>query len=124
MPTNFRSCFAAAAALALFVFESQILANPPNILFVSVDDLRPELGCYGNNDIRTPHFDQFAKQGATFFQAYCQAAVCAPSRASVMTGLRPDSTRVWDLRGKFRRRSGILWQWPGRRHYGYIRAFC
>lgn len=73
-----------------------------NVLFVSVDDLRPELGCYGNNEIKTPNFDQFAKRGTTFTRAYCQAAVCAPSRASVMTGLRPDSTRVWDLRGKFR----------------------
>ncbi len=74
----------------------------PNILFVSVDDLRPEIGCYGNDEIKTPQFDAFAKTGTTFLKAYCQAAVCAPSRASVMTGLRPDSTRVWDLRGKFR----------------------
>lgn len=77
-------------------------AERPNVLFVSVDDLRPELGCYGNAEIRTPHFDAFSKTGTTFMKAYCQAAVCAPSRASVMTGLRPDSTRVWDLRGKFR----------------------
>jgi arylsulfatase A-like enzyme len=74
----------------------------PNVLFVIVDDLRPELGSYGNQEIRTPHFDQFAKGATTFMRAYCQAAVCAPSRASVMTGLRPDSNRVWDLRGKFR----------------------
>lgn len=74
----------------------------PNVLFISVDDLRPELGCYGNREIETPHFDEFAKGATTFLRAYCQAAVCAPSRASVMTGLRPDSTRVWDLRGKFR----------------------
>ena len=74
----------------------------PNILFVSVDDLRPEIGCYGNAEIKTPCFDAFAKTGTTFLKAYCQSAVCAPSRASVMTGLRPDSTRVWDLRGKFR----------------------
>ena len=74
----------------------------PNILFVSVDDMRPEIGCYGNKEIKTPCFDAFAKTGTTFLKAYCQSAVCAPSRASVMTGLRPDSTRVWDLRGKFR----------------------
>ena len=49
-----------------------------------------------------PDFDEFAKGATLFTRAYCQAAVCAPSRASVMTGLRPDSTRVWDLRGKFR----------------------
>lgn len=77
-------------------------ADRPNVLFVSIDDLRPELGCYGNADIRTPHLDEFSERATTFLRAYCQAAVCAPSRASVMTGLRPDSTRVWDLRGKFR----------------------
>ena len=79
-----------------------VAADPLNVLFVSIDDLRPELGCYGNADIKTPHFDDFSQRATTFTRAYCQAAVCAPSRASVMTGLRPDSTRVWDLRGKFR----------------------
>lgn len=74
----------------------------PNVLFISIDDLRPELGCYGNDEIKTPNFDEFSKSATTFMRAYCQAAVCAPSRASVMTGLRPDSNRVWDLRGKFR----------------------
>ncbi len=68
-----------------------------------MDDLRPEIGCYGNTEIKTPHFDAFARRGTVFTRAYCQAAVCAPSRASVFTGLRPDSTRVWDLRGKFRK---------------------
>lgn len=76
--------------------------NRPNVLFVSVDDLRPEIGCYGNQEIKTPNFDEFSRGATTFMRAYCQAAVCAPSRASVMTGLRPDSNRVWDLRGKFR----------------------
>jgi len=82
--------------------EAAKAQSRPNVLFVSVDDLRPEIGCYGNSVIKTPSFDAFSKTGTTFMRAYCQAAVCAPSRASVMTGLRPDSTRVWDLRGKFR----------------------
>jgi len=77
-------------------------AEQPDVLFISVDDLRPGLGCYGNRRVITPQLDQFAREGVTFLPAYCQAAVCAPSRASVMTGLRPDSTRVWDLRGEFR----------------------
>jgi arylsulfatase A-like enzyme len=91
------------AAISLAPISSAVAADErPNVLFVSIDDLRPELGCYGNSIIRTPHLDQFSGRAATFMRAYCQAAVCAPSRASVMTGLRPDSTRVWDLRGKFR----------------------
>ncbi len=74
----------------------------PNVLFVIVDDLRPELGCYGNPEIKTPNFDRLAGEGVTFAQTHCQAAACAPSRASVMLGMRPDSTRVWSLGEKFR----------------------
>ena len=74
----------------------------PNVLFIAVDDLRPELGCYGCTEIVTPHIDALASGGLTFTRAYCQQAVCNPSRASLMTGLRPDSTRVWDLVTHFR----------------------
>lgn len=74
----------------------------PNILFVSIDDLRPALGAYGDSIAITPHIDQLAAEGMTFRQTFCQAAVCAPSRASLMTGVRPDSTRVWHLGDKFR----------------------
>jgi arylsulfatase A-like enzyme len=74
----------------------------PNILFIIVDDLRPELGCYGNAEILTPNIDRFAREGVVFTRAYCQAAACAPSRASVMLGMRPDTTRVWSLGEKFR----------------------
>ena len=79
------------------------LEQRPNILFVIVDDLRPELGCYGNPDIKTPHIDDFAQGAAVFTRAYCQAAACAPSRASAMLGMRPDSTRVWSLGEEFRK---------------------
>ena len=73
-----------------------------NILFVSIDDLRPTLGAYGDTIAITPYIDQLAAEGMTFRQTFCQAAVCAPSRASLMTGVRPDSTRVWHLGNKFR----------------------
>ncbi|MFT4587780.1 MAG: arylsulfatase A-like enzyme [Limisphaerales bacterium] len=76
--------------------------NRPNILFIAVDDLRPELGCYGTKEIKTPNIDAFAASGVLFNRAYCQQAVCNPSRASIMTGLRPDSTKVWDLITDFR----------------------
>ena len=74
----------------------------PNILFISIDDLRPDLGVYGNEEIITPNIDSFADEGVTFLRTYSQSAVCAPSRASLMTGIRPDSTRVWHLGDKFR----------------------
>ena len=55
-------------------------AERPNILFIIVDDLRPELGCYGNEEIRTPHIDRFAQEALVFTRAYCQQAVCGASR--------------------------------------------
>ena len=75
----------------------------PNILFISIDDLGPNLGVYDNKYIVSPNIDKFAGEGMTFRSTYCQAAVCAPSRASLMTGFRPDSTRVWHLGDKFRK---------------------
>jgi len=77
-------------------------AQKPNILFISIDDLRPTIGVYGDSIAITPNIDRLASEGMTFRNTYCQAAVCAPSRASLMTGLRPDSTRVWHLGDKFR----------------------
>ena len=73
-----------------------------NILFISIDDLRPDLGVYGNPYIKTPNIDKIAAEGMTFRNNYCQAAVCAPSRASMMTGVRPNSNQVWHLGDKFR----------------------
>jgi iduronate 2-sulfatase len=103
MPKIHSILFAIGCLAIIVVARSRVVAaDPLNVLFVSIDDLRPELGCYGNREIKTPHLDQFSSSSTTFLRAYCQAAVCAPSRASVMTGLRPDSNRVWDLRGKFR----------------------
>ncbi len=67
-----------------------------NVLFLVIDDLRPELGCYGNPIVKTPNIDRLAKRGLTFTRAYCQQAVCTPSRTSFLTGLRPDTTKVYD----------------------------
>ena len=74
-----------------------------NVLFIAVDDLRPALGCYGHPLVKTPNIDQLATSGLTFTRAYCQQAVCSPSRTSLMTGMRPDTTRIYDLQTHFRR---------------------
>ncbi|MEO7513095.1 MAG: sulfatase [Gemmatimonadaceae bacterium] len=75
---------------------------PPNVLFIAVDDLRPALGAYGDSIALSPNIDRLARDGAIFLDAHAQQAVCNPSRASLMTGLRPDSLRVWDLDTDFR----------------------
>ncbi len=77
--------------------------SPLNVLFVVADDLRPELGCYDNAIIKSPNIDRLASRGMVFNRAYCQQAVCSPSRSSVMTGTRPDTTKVWDLSTHFRK---------------------
>jgi arylsulfatase A-like enzyme len=74
----------------------------PNILFIAVDDLKPILGCYGNTLVKTPNIDRLAKMATVFNSNYCQQAVCGPTRASIMTGKRPDNTGVWDLKTKMR----------------------
>ena len=75
----------------------------PNVLFISIDDLRPLLGCYGNTAIHTPHIDQLAERSSIFLQAYCQAPQCAPSRTSLLSGLRPETTGVFSARNPFDR---------------------
>ncbi len=65
-----------------------------NVLFIAVDDLRPEMAASGSDLVKTPNLDRIAARGTTFERAYCQQAVCSPSRSSLMTGRRPDATRV------------------------------
>ena len=87
---------------SIFFANAQEAVKKPNILFIAVDDLKPELGCYGNKLIKTPNIDRLAARGMVFMQNYCQQAVSGPTRASLMTGMRPDFTKVWDLKTRMR----------------------
>ncbi len=93
-----------AAAIFMAAVSLGITAetNRPNVLFLIVDDERTELGCYGKDYIKSPNIDGLAKSGMVFNRAYCQQSVCSPSRTSVMTGVRPDTSKVWDLVTHFR----------------------
>jgi iduronate 2-sulfatase len=95
---------------ALLWAEPSAMATPraaaaahPNILILTIDDLRPELGCYGAVHMQTPAIDALAAESMRFDHAYIQQAVCLPSRISLFTGMRPNSTGVHDLKTDFRK---------------------
>ena len=70
-------------------------SKKPNILFIAIDDLKPLLGSYGTDWIKSPAMDRLASRGTVFLANYCQVPLCAPTRASLLTGLRPDTTNVY-----------------------------
>jgi iduronate 2-sulfatase len=98
---RYRSLFFIIIATLILSF-SKLSADEsqPNILFIAVDDLRPQLGCYGDQQIISPNIDALAASGVLFDKAYCQVPVCGASRASLMTGLRPTSKRFRTYKSK------------------------
>ncbi len=84
----------------------------PNVLLVCVDDLKPRLGCYGDSLAKTPNMDSFSKRAMVFDFAYCNQAVCSPSRNALMVGLRPQTLGIYDLATNFRKSRPNAVSWP------------
>ncbi|MHB8955510.1 MAG: sulfatase-like hydrolase/transferase [Pirellulaceae bacterium] len=74
----------------------------PNVLLICVDDLKPLLGCYGDTTVKSPNIDRLAARSVLFERAYCNQAVCAPSRNALLTGRRPQTLGIYDLGTNFR----------------------
>ena len=87
----------ASAALSVYAKDGK-----KNILFISVDDMNNDLGCYGNRVVKSPNIDRLASRGIAFANSYCQFPLSSPSRSSILTGMRPDKTKVFDLTYHFR----------------------
>lgn len=85
--------------IILLSVSCQTEKKNPNILFIAIDDLRTELNCYGKAQIKSPNIDKLASEGVTFTHAYCQQAVCGPSRLSIMTGRNLESLGVFGMSG-------------------------
>lgn len=95
---NRRQFLSSFPAMRLLAAERKL-----NVLLITVDDLRPQLGCYGDRQVRSPHIDRFAASGVVFERAYTQQALCSPSRTALLTGLRPDTTGIHDIETHFRK---------------------
>ena len=90
------------AMLLVASIASAQAVDHPNVLLICIDDLKPLLGCYGDTMVKSPNIDRLAKRGLRFDMAYCNQAVCAPSRHALMTGLRPQTLGIYDLATRFR----------------------
>jgi iduronate 2-sulfatase len=94
--TKLNLVMAGITAIPVFSILFAQKQQKPNVLFIALDDLKPILGCYGDKLVKTPNIDRLANRGTVFMSNYCQQAVSGGSRSSLLTGMRPDYTQIWD----------------------------
>lgn len=110
-------------AVSIASASTCVAAERPNVLFIAIDDLKPTLGCYGDSIAITPAIDQLASQGTVFANSHCQWPVCGPSRASLMSSLRPESNGVMNLSTDIRQKNRDLVTLPQYfKQHGYTTA--
>lgn len=102
MKTSLISRFLLPVAVTAVSYSLNAQQKKMNVLFIAVDDMNNDLGSFGNTLVKSPNIDRLAKNGVVFANAYCQFPLSSPSRTSLLTGLRPDSTKVFDLTYHFR----------------------
>jgi len=96
-PSSIRSCAAVFFLLTATGLPAATVSRP-NVLFIAIDDLNDWVGCLGGHpQVKTPHIDALAARGTVFANAHCQAPLCNPSRASLLTGMRPSTTGIYGL---------------------------
>jgi len=88
--------------VAFPAFAQQPSARRPNVLLIMADDLNDDMGTFGHPMVKTPNLDRLAARGVKFDRAYTQFPLCSPSRVSLLTGFRPDKTRIYELQTNFR----------------------
>ena len=89
-----KACF---TLLSSFILLHSSFSAPPNVLFIASDDMRPQLGCYGDSTVKSPNLDALAKRGMVFQRSYVQQALCSPSRISMLSGRYPATTGIFEI---------------------------
>ncbi len=120
---KFIATISVAAQVGLSVTSIHAQEKKMNVLFIAVDDLKPWVSAYGDKHAKTPGMDRLAREGVLFKNVYCQQAISAATRASLLTGMYPDKTRVWDLVTDFRQVNPNAVSLPQYfKSYGYLTA--